>query len=218
MVFEMLDMDLSSYLARNIITTPEVWALTGQMLAGLEYMHRSGIIHRDLKPQNLLLKANVDGGGFPVLKIADFGLARSTCEPVKAYSSEMITLWYRPPELLLDAISYGSEVDIWSAGCIVAEMALGQPLLAGHDVDDQLARIVQCLGLPLREDWPEIWDMPSSSKLDTVRLRRPSRPLDSVLGHCMSRLGITLVSRCLSYSPAGRCTAASALEMELFQD
>lgn len=115
--------------------------LIKQLLEGVAYLHSKQIIHRDLKPQNIL----VDSAG--CLKIADFGLARSLEIKMPSYSSEVVTLWYRPPELLRGSKVYGFSVDIWSVGCIISEILTGIPLFAGTDKQDQLDKIGKYLGL-----------------------------------------------------------------------
>lgn len=127
MVFEYLEFDLKKYLdacnaGLDIIT---VKSLLYQLLQGLAFCHKQKVLHRDLKPANLLL--NRSG----ILKLADFGLARSFAMDVSALKHEIITVWYRGPELLLGEVDYSTEVDLWSVGCIFAEMVNGSPLFPG---------------------------------------------------------------------------------------
>lgn len=122
-----------------------------QLLRGLAFCHSHNVLHRDLKPQNLLINKNGE------LKLADFGLARAFGIPVKCYSAEVVTLWYRPPDVLFGAKLYTTSIDMWSAGCIFAELAnAGRPLFPGSDVDDQLKRIFKLLGTPTEDSWPGV--------------------------------------------------------------
>ena len=112
-------------------------------------------MHRDLKPQNLLINRTGE------LKLADFGLARAFGIPVRCYSAEVVTLWYRPPDVLFGAKLYTTSIDMWSAGCIFAELAnAGRPLFPGSDVDDQLKRIFKLLGTPSEDNWPGMTQLP----------------------------------------------------------
>ena len=131
------------------------------MIKGVSYIHKFKILHRDLKPQNLLISN--DG----ILKIADFGLARGYGIPVKNYTHEVVTLWYRPPDVLLGSKNYMTTVDIWSIGCIFAgkiflsiflflEMVNGKPLFTGVSEQDQLKKIFRIRGTPSEKDYPEI--------------------------------------------------------------
>lgn len=105
-------------------------------------------MHRDLKPQNLLIDKN------GVIKLADFGLARAFGLPVKTYTHEVVTLWYRAPEILLGQKQYSTPVDIWSIGCIYAEMAQRRALFAGDSEIDQIFKIFQAQGTPNENHWP----------------------------------------------------------------
>uniref|UniRef100_A0A8C7GUG5 Cyclin dependent kinase 17 n=1 Tax=Oncorhynchus kisutch TaxID=8019 RepID=A0A8C7GUG5_ONCKI len=111
-----------------------------QILRGLSYCHRRKVLHRDLKPQNLLINERGE------LKLADFGLARAKSVPTKTYSNEVVTLWYRPPDVLLGSSEYSTQIDMWGVGCIFYEMAAGRPLFPGSAVEDELHLIFRLLG------------------------------------------------------------------------
>lgn len=121
-----------------------------QLMQGLAFCHHRRVIHRDLKPQNLL----IDRAGY--IKIGDFGLARSITLPVRVYTHEVITLWYRSPEILLGTDYYGPSVDLWSLGCIFAEMLTKRALFSGDSEIDQLYRIFRVLGTPTESLWPSM--------------------------------------------------------------
>ncbi|KAH8074829.1 cyclin-dependent protein serine/threonine kinase [Aureococcus anophagefferens] len=131
LAFEFLDQDLKHYMGRG-----------RRILCGVAFCHERRVLHRDLKPQNLLL----DSAG--TLKLADFGLARAFSSPRHAYTHEVITLWYRAPEILLGAEHYSTPVDIWSIGCIFCEMASSRPLFPGDSEIDELFRIFRVCGTP----------------------------------------------------------------------
>ena len=118
-----------------------------QLLKGAAYCHSKLVLHRDLKPQNLLISRRGQ------LKIADFGLARPFGAPVRSYSPEVVTLWYRSPDVLLGSKFYSTSIDMWSIGCIFGEMITGRPLASGNTQFEQLLKIQKVLGGP--NDWPE---------------------------------------------------------------
>uniref|UniRef100_A0A3B3UPM5 Cyclin dependent kinase 17 n=1 Tax=Poecilia latipinna TaxID=48699 RepID=A0A3B3UPM5_9TELE len=152
LVFEYLDKDLKQYMddCGNIMSMHNVKIFLFQILRGLSYCHKRKVLHRDLKPQNLLINERGE------LKLADFGLARAKSVPTKTYSNEVVTLWYRPPDVLLGSSEYSTQIDMWGVGCIFYEMAAGRPLFPGSTVEDELHLIFRLLGTPTEENWPGI--------------------------------------------------------------
>jgi len=209
LVFEFLDHDLKNYMDKlgGPIPADLVKSYTKQILEGLAFCHSRRIIHRDLKPQNLLIDTR---GG---IKLADFGLARAFCVPVRPYTHEVITLWYRAPEILLSAPSYSIPVDIWSTGCIFAEMATGSPLFPGDSEIDQLYKIFQCLGTPTEATWPGV---------TSFRDYKPLFPQWKGTGlvaatQLQDSSELDLLTKMLIYEPAKRINAKDALAHPYFK-
>ena len=154
LVFEFMTQDLRRYMdnARGMGADGErlVKSYMYQMMRGIAYCHSHRIMHRDLKPQNLL----IDVSGY--LKLADFGLARAFSIPLRPYSHEVVTLWYRAPEVLLNDPRYSTPIDVWSAGTIFAEMLTKRPLFPGDSEIDELYRIFQVMGTPNEAVWPGV--------------------------------------------------------------
>ncbi|KAG9509807.1 Cyclin-dependent-like kinase 5, partial [Fragariocoptes setiger] len=211
LVFEHCDQDLKKYFdsLNGDIDPNTVKSFMHQLLKGLAFCHGHNILHRDLKPQNLLINKN------GVLKLADFGLARAFGIPVRFYSAEVVTLWYRPPDVLFGAKLYSTDVDIWSAGCIFAEMAnAGRPLFPGADVVDQLKRIFKLLGTPTEETWPGMTLLP---EYKTFPYYHPAASLSQVVPK-LNFKGRDLLQKLLVCYPAKRISAEEALCHPYFND
>lgn len=153
MVFEYVEYDLKKFMRKrgnDPLSPDEAQSFLYQILQALIYLHQHRIFHRDLKPQNLL----VDSDG-QTIKLADFGLARAFGLPIKTYTHEVVTLWYRCPEILLGQKAYSLGVDLWSTGCIFAEMVQRKPLFMGDSEIDQIFKIFKVLGTPNEGNWPD---------------------------------------------------------------
>merc|ERR1719450_664577 len=156
LVFEFVENDLKKYMKaqHGRLAPSAVKRFAYQLCRGVEFCHANRIIHRDIKPQNLLINSQLQ------LKLADFGLARAFTVPVPKYTHEVVTVWYRPPEILLGGTHYSVPVDIWSIGCVMGEMATGAPLFAGDSEIDTIFKIFQKLGTPTEQIWPGVSELP----------------------------------------------------------
>ncbi|CAO1616505.1 unnamed protein product [Sympodiomycopsis kandeliae] len=212
LVFEFLDLDLKKYM--DVVAGqpdgmgPEiVRKFTYQLLRGIYYCHAHRILHRDLKPQNLLIDKTGN------LKLADFGLARAFGIPLRTYTHEVVTLWYRAPEVLLGSRHYSTAIDMWSVGCIFAEMAMKSPLFPGDSEIDEIFRIFRTLGTPTDESWPGVKTLPdyksSFPQWSGVPLAKAVPALDEA--------GLDLLRGMLVYDPAGRVSAKRGLTHPYFQ-
>jgi len=207
LVFEHMEQDLAVYLERCPqpgLGEDKMKDLLWQLLCGVDFLHSHRIVHRDIKPQNVLL------GRDGALKLADFGLAR-IYDFNALLTSTVVTLWYRAPEVLLGT-TYATPVDVWSVGCILAELITRKPLFPGQYEVDQLGKIFEVLGTPVEADWPE----------DSAVLR-------DNFSYCRGR-GVTatlpdldmqardLMERMLLFDPKQRITAAEALAHPYFSE
>lgn len=205
LLFEFIEYDLRKYLENlkeNELPQFLVKKFLYKILDAVAYCHSKKIIHRDLKPQNILI--DKDG---EILKVADFGLARAFSIPIRPYTKEVLTLWYRAPELLLGINEYSTPVDIWSIGCIFAELILKCPLFKGEYEIEQLFKIFRILGTPNKDIWPEFESLPFYS---------PKFPKFKAMNleECFPKLGkngIDLLKQMLIYDPNQRITAKQAL-------
>lgn len=211
LVFEHCDQDLKKYFdsLNGDIDPDVVMSFMFQLLKGLSYCHSRNILHRDLKPQNLLINRTGE------LKLADFGLARAFGIPVRCYSAEVVTLWYRPPDVLFGAKLYTTSIDMWSAGCIFAELAnAGRPLFPGSDVDDQLKRIFKLLGTPSEEIWSGMSQLPDFKPFP---MYQPSMSFSQVVPKLSNR-GRHLLQRLLLCNPTQRLSADDSMAHPYFLD
>lgn len=239
MVFEYLEHDLNGILSQPTIVFEHshLKSLASQLLSGLSYLHHRSILHRDLKGSNLLL----NNAG--LLKLADFGLARGYTKRKRGdYTNRVVTLWYRPPELLLGATQYGAAVDVWGAGCIFLELFTRKPVLQGQDEIDQVRVVFEKLGEGADEEWPEMKTMPwydlvvgatmsptssssstsspsspslsSSTRVSAATRRR--RRIESLFAKYAPSDALDVIDRLLHFDPERRATAAEALEMPYF--
>jgi serine/threonine protein kinase len=127
-------------------------SLMYQTISGIQACHIRRIVHRDLKPANILLTGALND----IVKIADFGLARAFSIPIKPYTKDVVTLWYRAPELLLKIDEYATPIDIWAAGCIFAELACKDSMFKGRNEVEQISEIFRIMGLPSEQTWAGI--------------------------------------------------------------
>ncbi|XP_042327982.1 cyclin-dependent kinase 14 [Sceloporus undulatus] len=214
LVFEFVHTDLCQYMDKHPggLHPDNVKLFLFQLLRGLSYIHQRFILHRDLKPQNLLIS---DTGE---LKLADFGLARAKSVPSHTYSNEVVTLWYRPPDVLLGSTEYSTCLDMWGVGCIFVEMIQGVAAFPGmKDIQDQLERIFLVLGTPNEESWPGVHSLPHFkpdrfTQYSAKNLRQAWNKL-SYVNHAED-----LASKLLQCFPKNRLSAQAALSHEYFSD
>uniref|UniRef100_A0A8C5AV04 Protein kinase domain-containing protein n=1 Tax=Gadus morhua TaxID=8049 RepID=A0A8C5AV04_GADMO len=210
LVFEYLDKDLKQYMddCGNIMSMHNVKIFLYQILRGLAYCHKRKVLHRDLKPQNLLINEKGE------LKLADFGLARAKSVPTKTYSNEVVTLWYRPPDVLLGSSEYSTQIDMWGVGCILYEMAAGRPLFPGSTVDDELHLIFRLLGTPTEENWPGI-----TSIEEFKSYKFPKYKPQPFINHAprLDTEGIELLLSFLKFESKKRISAEEAMKHGYFR-
>jgi cyclin-dependent kinase len=223
LVFEFLDLDLQKYMESvgGALDGATVQHFMRQLLLGIEYCHYRMVLHRDLKPQNLLISKD------RVLKLADFGLGRAFEIPVHRMTHDVVTLWYRPPDVLLGSTKYGCNIDIWSAGCIFAEMAAGKPLFAARTDAHQLAKIFAVLGYPTQAEWPSMMDCPNVANMLAMEelqalVHAPCRAREHLeergIAQILGAHGVDLLLSLLRYEPNRRLSASDALAHPYFQE
>ena len=209
LVLENLDTDLGSFLSatKKPLYNSLFKSYSYQLLKGLCYIHENGFIHCNIKPSNIL----IDSLGF--LKISDFGSSQNFHHPMKRYYSGITSLWYRAPELVIDAEKFGLGIDIVMCGCIIAEMALGYVLFGGDSPIDQLIRICSTLGFPTNEQWKEFYNHKEEIKLpnrNNISLELLFQNFDPIF--------IDFLKKLLDLNPSTRITAIEALKHPFFND
>jgi len=233
LVFAFLEQDLKQYM--DSLLRREQWmepalvrSFLKQMLCGIAFCHDNRVLHRDLKPQNVLLDKDFN------LKLADFGLARAFSVPVREYTHEVVTLWYRAPEILMGLRDYATPVDSWAIGCIFAEMMKLTPLFPGDSEIDELYKIFRTCGTPTEETWPGVsalpnWPQaltsppPNAPAATTVGAfpNWPRRRLGPILSQHPRHPGVDadaldILGKFLVYEPAARVTCREALKHPYF--
>ncbi|KAE9588558.1 putative protein-serine/threonine kinase CMGC-CDK-CRK7-CDK9 family [Lupinus albus] len=209
LVFEYMEHDLTGLSSDPSIkfSEPQVKCYMQQLLSGLDHCHSRGVLHRDIKGSNLL----IDNNG--ILKIADWGLATFfDSNHSVPMTSRVVTLWYRPPELLLGVSHYGVAVDLWSTGCILGELYSGRPILPGKTEVEQLHKIFKLCGSPPEEYWFKLRLRHSTAFRPPHHYRRC---VAETFKECPS-VAVKLIETLLSVDPAHRGTAATALTSEFF--
>ncbi|XP_065053647.1 cyclin-dependent kinase 1-A-like [Rhopilema esculentum] len=208
--FEYLLMDLKKYFdtVKGPIDKMLIKSYLYQICSGIEYCHARRIIHRDLKPQNLLIDEN------GLIKLADFGLGRAVGVPIRAYTHEVVTLWYRCPEVLLGSKRYACGIDTWSIGTIFAEMVTKKPIFQGDSEIDELFKIFNILGTATNSNWEGVESLPAYKK----EFPKWSRKDLSKAVPGLERAGIDLLEKFLIYNPQERISARKALNHPYFFD
>ncbi|KAL0335295.1 UNVERIFIED_CONTAM: putative serine/threonine-protein kinase [Sesamum radiatum] len=209
LVFEYMEHDLAGLTSSPLVkfTESQIKCYMHQLLRGLEHCHTRGIMHRDIKGSNILIDNNGN------LKIGDFGLATFfDSNQNHPLTSRVVTLWYRAPELLLGATYYGVAVDLWSAGCILAELFTGKPIMSGRTEVEQLHKIYKLCGSPSEEYW-------NKSKLPLTAIFKPQQPYKRRVAEAFKNLppsALALLETLLAFEPERRGSTTSALQSEFF--
>ncbi|AAS54249.2 AGL242Cp [Eremothecium gossypii ATCC 10895] len=220
LVFEFMDNDLKKFMDSRLdremprgLELSLVKYFQWQLLQGVAFCHENRILHRDLKPQNLLI--NNKGQ----LKLGDFGLARAFGIPVNTFSSEVVTLWYRAPDVLMGSRTYCTSIDIWSCGCILAEMIMGKALFPGTNDDEQLKLIFETMGTPTEQTWVGVSQLPKyNPQIPLYPNKDIKQLLQATTKEQISDVLVNLIQGLLQLNPSMRLSAQQALSHPLFEE
>ena len=217
LVFDFAEHDLAGLLSNANVkfNLGEIKKVMQQLLNGLYFIHSQKILHRDMKAANILItKAGI-------LKLADFGLARAFSLPAhkngaaNRYTNRVVTLWYRPPELLLGERNYGPPVDMWGAGCIMAEMWTRSPIMQGNTEQHQLTLIAQLCGAICPEVWPGVEQLDLYSKMEVPKIQK-RRVKERLKPYVKDQWAVDLLDRLLTLNPSARIDSDTALNHDFF--
>ncbi len=208
-VLELMDTDMAKLLRSNLrLEESQRCYFTYQILKAMKYIHSGSILHRDLKPANIIINENCD------LKVCDFGLARYTDPNIEdaKMTEYVVTRWYRAPELLLSNGKYTAAIDMWSVGCIVAELYTKHAIFPGKDVRNQIRKIVEVIGRPKDADLDWVKNKSANTWLKTLNVNPIG--LETILNRGGQKVGpeaLDFISRLLRFDPKERMTAEQAL-------
>ncbi|AFM99358.1 serine/threonine kinase [Encephalitozoon hellem ATCC 50504] len=205
MVFPYFPYDLNKFIRSNRITSDEVKHIFYQIVKGVHYIHSKGIMHRDLKSANILLDHNLNAS------IADFGMARQATKTAM-YTPGVVTLWYRPPEILLGSSNYTFSADVWSLGCILTEMYLGHMIFQGSTEILQLEMIIHACGSINENTYPGVLNLPG---FRSFKLPQSPRRIEGIIAK-HDESAVKLVSRMLCIDPEKRITVGQIIEDKYF--
>ncbi len=212
LVFDFYEHDLAGLLECKEVhfLLGEIKKIMQQLFNALSYIHGNNILHRDMKSSNIMITRN------GVLKLGDFGLARALNKgPNQRYTNRVVTLWYRPPELMLGERNYGPPVDMWGAGCIMAEMWTRRPIMQGETEQKQITLICQLCGSITVAEWPGVERLELFQKLELPA--NENRKLRDRLRHFVEDpYALDLIEKLLVLDPKKRIDADSTLEHDFF--
>lgn len=219
LVFDFCHHDLAGLIQEahdKIKSLPNIKCIVKQLLEGLHKLHTNRIIHRDMKSSNILITKDGE------LKIADFGLARpySLDSTNRKYTNRVVTLWYRPPELLLGERNYACAIDLWGVGCIMSELFSREPLMKGSTEQHQLQLIADHIGPISPEVWPGVVELPMYHKLSNVINNGKQKKLLMIKmkKHTLNEHALDLLKKLLILDPSRRIDANTALDHDFFWD
>lgn len=215
LVFEFCEHDLAGLLSNANVkfTLGEVKKVMQQLLNGLYFIHSNKILHRDMKAANILITKT------GILKLTDFGLARafSATKPGQPnrYTNRVVTLWYRPPELLLGERNYGPAIDMWGAGCIMAEMWTRSPIMQGNTEQHQLLLITQLCGSISPEVWPGVEKLELYDKLELPKTQK-RKVKERLKSYVKDQYALDLLDKLMNLDPSKRIDSDTSLNHDFF--